>query len=285
MLRQQLRKVKMVISAKEVQELRKMSGAGMMECKLALSDSGGDISKAFKILREKGIAKAEKKSSRDANEGLVGVKVQSKTASIVEINSETDFVSRNSEFHELVNCILDIALVNGQNSLEKNQDVTDLINTAVGKIGENIVLKRSDSITGNIYSYVHNQVKDGLGKIGVLVELNSDHKELTEVGKNLCMHIAALNPKSISKEDLSSEFIEAEKEILQKQLKGSDKSDDIIEKMMVGKLNKFYQENTLLGQKFVIDPSINVEEYINKSAEDLNCKISVKQFIRYEVGS
>ena len=275
----------MVISAKEVQELRKMSGAGMMECKLALSDSGGDISKAFKILREKGIAKAEKKSSRDANEGLVGVKVQSKTASIVEINSETDFVSRNSEFHELVNCILDIALVNGQNSLEKNQDVTDLINTAVGKIGENIVLKRSDSITGNIYSYVHNQVKDGLGKIGVLVELNSDHKELTEVGKNLCMHIAALNPKSISKEDLSSEFIEAEKEILQKQLKGSDKSDDIIEKMMVGKLNKFYQENTLLGQKFVIDPSINVEEYINKSAEDLNCKISVKQFIRYEVGS
>ena len=181
----------MVISAKS-SRTKKMSGAGMMECKLALSDSGGDISKAFKIPVKK-VSQKLKKSSRDANEGLVGVKVQSKTASIVEVNSETDFVSRNSEFHELVNCILDIALVNGQNSLEKNQDVTDLINTAVGKIGENIVLKRSDSITGNIYSYVHNQVKDELGKIGVLVELNSDHKELTEVGKNLCMHIAALN--------------------------------------------------------------------------------------------
>ena len=131
----------MTISAKEVQELRKMSGAGMMECKSALSDSDGDLTKAFKLLREKGIAKAEKKSSRDANEGLVGVKVTGDKASIIEINSETDFVSRNSEFHKLVNSILDLSIVN-DDVLESNKDVKDLINAAVGKIGENIVIRR-----------------------------------------------------------------------------------------------------------------------------------------------
>ena len=275
----------MTVSAKEVQELRKMSGAGMMECKSALSDSGGDVSQAFKLLREKGIAKAEKKSGRDANEGLIGVRVQAEKASIIEINSETDFVSRNSEFQSLVNSILDISMDHESNTLTNNENVAELINAAVGKIGENIVLRRSSHLSGNIHSYVHNSVGQGLGKIGVLLKLNTDSEQVSEIGKNLCMHIAALNPKSISEKDLSNELVNAEKEIIKQQLKDSGKPDNILEKMLEGKLKKFFEENTLLGQKFVIDPSLNVEDYIKQSAEKNNCKISVEQFIRYELGS
>ncbi len=271
----------MTVSAKEVQELRKMSGAGMMECKSALSDSGGDITQAFKLLREKGIAKAEKKSGRDANEGLVGLRVKSGQASIIEVNSETDFVSRNSEFHDLVNSILDISLNESDIKLEENQEVVDLINNAVGKIGENIVLRRSINIKGNIYSYVHNSVSEGLGKIGVLLDIDSDEGNHDEFGKNICMHIAALNPKSISDKDLPQEFIDVEKEIIKKQLKDSGKPNDILEKMMEGKLRKFLEENTLLGQKFVIDPSISIKQYI----EQYKSSISINKFIRYEIGS
>jgi elongation factor Ts len=275
----------MAISAKEVQELRKISGAGMMECKLALNESGGDLTQAFKLLREKGIAKAEKKSSRDANEGLVGVKVLNGKASIVEINSETDFVSRNSEFHQLVNSILDISIVSNDAELDSKQEVIDLINNAVGKIGENIVLRRSNSISGNIYSYVHNSVSDGLGKIGVLIDLDSENKELSEVGKNLCMHIAALNPKSISENDLDNNIILSEKDIIKQQLKDTGKPDNILEKMMDGKIKKFLEENTLLGQKLVMDPTITVGQYVDKFAEENSCKISINQFIRYEIGA
>tara|TARA_B000000532_G_C18851749_1_gene399801 strand:- start:165 stop:992 length:828 start_codon:yes stop_codon:yes gene_type:complete len=275
----------MVISAKEVQELRKMSGAGMMECKTALTDSSGDITKAFKILREKGIAKAEKKSSRDANEGLIGVKVVSGKASIIEINSETDFVSRNSEFHDLVNSILDISLSETKTALEDNHEVIDLINSAVGKIGENIVLRRSTSLKGNLFSYIHNSVSDGLGKIGVLIDIETSCNGISDIGKNICMHIAALSPKSISEKDLDSEIIDAEKEIIKQQLKDTGKPDDILEKMMNGKLKKFYEENTLLGQKFVIDPSISVAEYINQCSSDHKCNISINKFVRYEIGS
>ena len=275
----------MTISAKEVQELRKISGAGMMDCKSALNDSGGDLEVAFKLLREKGIAKAEKKSSRDANEGLVGVKVVDGKATIVEINSETDFVSRNSEFHKLVNSILDISISINDSDLVNNQEVVDLINSAVAKIGENIVMRKSYSLSGNIYSYVHNSVSDGLGKIGVLVDLDSENKELADVGKNLCMHIAALNPKSISEDDFDNDIVLSEKEIIKQQLKDSGKPENIVEKMLEGKLKKFFDENTLLGQKFVIDPTITVGQYIDKCSETYSCKISVKHFIRYEIGA
>ena len=275
----------MTVSAKEVQELRKMSGAGMMECKSALSDSKGDITQAFKLLREKGIAKAEKKSGRDANEGLIGVKVQSERASIIEVNSETDFVSRNSEFQSLVNSILDISIDDQDSTLANNENVAELISAAVGKIGENIVLRRSNYLSGNIHSYIHNSVSQGLGKIGVLLKLNTDSDNVIEIGKNLCMHIAALNPKSISEEDLSNELVNTEKEIIKQQLKDSGKPENILEKMLEGKLKKFYEENTLLSQKFVIDPTLTVEDYIKQSAEKNKCKISVEEFIRYELGS
>ena len=194
-------------------------------------------------------------------------------------------MSRNSEFHNLVNSILDISIDDKDNTLAKNENVNELISAAVGKIGENIVLRRSSYLNGNIHSYVHNSVSQGLGKIGVLLKLNTDSDKVAEIGKNLCMHIAALNPKSISEEDLSEELVVTEKEIIKQQLKDSGKPDNILEKMLEGKIKKFYEENTLLGQKFVIDPALTVDDYIKQSAEKNNCKISVEQFIRYELGS
>ena len=275
----------MTISAREVQELRKISGAGMMECKSALSEADGDLDQAFKILREKGIAKAGKKASRDANEGLIGVMVQEGKASIVEVNSETDFVSRNSEFHSLVRSILDISMSNIGEKEQIMNDSKELINAAVGKIGENIVLKRVDSLNGNIFSYVHNSVSDGLGKIGVLVKLSSNVNDINDIGKNICMHIAALSPKSISVDDLDEDIIKNEKEIIRQQLKDSGKPENIMDKMLEGKIKKFIDECTLLGQKFVIDQSISVKDYLDSFSSDDNDKIIVEEFIRFEVGS
>ncbi|MDC3204755.1 translation elongation factor Ts [Pelagibacteraceae bacterium] len=275
----------MTVSAKEVQELRKMSGAGMMECKSALSDANGNLDEAFKLLREKGIAKAEKKSSRDANEGLVAIKKEGNSAAMIEINSETDFVSRNSEFHELVNSILKIAMKNKKDTDKSIEDTKTLISDAVGKIGENIVLKNIKFIEGNIHSYVHNSVADGMGKIGVLINFNSNSSEIDTIGKNICMHIAASAPKSLTVDDLDKSIIESEKEIISKQLKETGKPESIIEKMMQGKLNKFYEENTLMAQKYVIDPSISIEQYLAQASKEINSQINIQEFLRFEIGS
>jgi elongation factor Ts len=275
----------MTVSAKEVQELRKMSGAGMMECKSALSEANGNLDDAFKLLREKGIAKAEKKSSRDANEGLVAIKKEGNSAAMIEVNSETDFVSRNSEFHDLVNSILEIVMQNKSDTDKSIEDTKTLISDAVGKIGENIVLKNIKFIEGNIYSYIHNSVTDGMGKIGVLINFNSDSNEIDVIGKNICMHIAASAPKSLTVDDLDKSIIENEKEIISKQLKETGKPDNILEKMMQGKLNKFYEENTLMGQKFVIDPSISIEQYLIQASKEINSQINIQEFLRFEIGS
>ena len=275
----------MTVSAKEVQELRKMSGAGMMECKSALSEANGNLDDAFKLLREKGIAKAEKKSSRDANEGLVAIKKEGNSAAMIEVNSETDFVSRNSEFHDLVNSILEIVMQNKNDTDKSIEDTKTLISDAVGKIGENIVLKNIKFIEGNIYSYIHNSVTDGMGKIGVLINFNSDSSEIDVIGKNICMHIAASAPKSLTVDDLDKSIIDNEKEIISKQLKETGKPDNILEKMMQGKLNKFYEENTLMGQKFVIDPSISIEQYLMQASKEINSQINIQEFLRFEIGS
>ncbi len=275
----------MTISASEVKELRKMSGAGMMECKSALSEANGDIEIAFKILREKGIAKAEKKSSRDANEGLIGLKIQEDIAVIVEINTETDFVSRNSEFHKLMNDVLSVAIDNPDNLEKTREESKELINQAVGKIGENIVLKKIEIMKGRIFSYVHNSVANNLGKIGVLISLDPYNKDLDNVGKNLCMHIAASSPKAILTSELDKDLINSETEIIKQQLKDTGKPDDIIEKMLNGKLNKFFEEVVLMNQKFVIDPSMTVKDYLISESSKLGHEISVKKYIKYEIGS
>ena len=275
----------MGISAKEVQELRKISGAGMMECKTALSEANGNIDNAFKLLREKGIAKAEKKSSRDANEGLIGVQIKDNHASIVEINSETDFVSRNSEFQKLVSDVLSLSMNNIGAEDKTISDAPKFINEAVAKIGENIVLKRVATMKGNLFSYMHNSIIDNMGKIGVLLSLECKNSDIDEIGKNLCMHIAASSPKSISNEDLDRSIVENEREIIKQQLKDSGKPENIVEKMMEGKMKKFYEENTLLGQKFVMDPSITIQQYISQSSKELGSDISVKEYLRFELGN
>mgnify|MGYP001353564762 CR=1 FL=1 len=274
----------MNISAKEVQELRKISGAGMMECKSALNDASGDIKEAFKLLREKGIAKAEKKSSREANEGLIGIKSNEKGAVIVEINSETDFVSRNKEFQNLVDEILDKSLI-AKGDDKAIDDCKSLISDAVGKIGENIVFKRVDYLEGDVFSYMHNKIEEGLGKIGVILKIDGISKNYDEIGKNLCMHIAASSPRSIDENDLDTNFLNSEKEIIKNQLKESGKPENIIEKMLNGKINKVLEEVTLMKQKFVMDQSLNIEEYLKNNSEDPNKPITIDKFIRYELGN
>ena len=275
----------MTITAKQVQDLRKISGAGMMECKSALSQSNGDIDEAFKILREKGIAKAEKKSTRDANEGLIGIKITNNQAAIVEINSETDFVSRNKEFHELVNHILEISIDNKGNFEKSLAIASEKISSAVGKIGENIVFKKTSYLEGNVHSYIHNSLANGLGKIGVILLLDSSNDvDVSEIGKNLCMHIAASSPLSISQDDLDDSIIDSEREIIKKQIKDANKPEDILSKMIEGKLNKYLDEILLLKQKFVINPELSVNQYLEEESSKINTKVKIKKFIRFELG-
>ena len=274
----------MTITAKEVQDLRKMSGAGMMECKSALNEANGDLNEAFKLLREKGIAKAEKKSGRTANEGLIGIRHENSAAAIVEINSETDFVSRNNEFQELVNSVLKIA-IDSKGDDQTIDSCKDLISDAVGRIGENIVFKRVSYLEGNVFTYMHNKISDGLGKIGVVLKLNDIEKDIHDIGKNLCMHIAASSPLSIGENDLDENFLSNEREIIINQLKDSGKPENIIEKMLHGKMNKVLEEVTLLKQKFVLDQSLSVEKHLEIESEKLKEQLVIEDFVRYELGN
>ena len=269
------------VTAKQVKDLRRMSGAGMMDCKMALSESSGNLDEAFKLLREKGIAKAEKKSTRDANEGLIGIKSSNDGSAVIEINSETDFVSRNAEFQFLVNTILDIA---AKGNINLKDETSEIINDSIAKIGENIVLKRSEFIEGKTHSYIHNKIADGLGKIGVLIKFKNDDGTLKEIGKNLCMHIAASAPKSLNEFDLDPDIIEEEKNIIKEQLKDSGKPDNIIDKMIEGKIKKFLEEVVLLNQKYVMDPSISIKEFIKNSSNSKGSEVLIEKFIRFELG-
>ena len=275
----------MSVTAKQVQDLRKMSGAGMMDCKSALAENNADVDLAFQWLREKGIAKAQKKSTRDANEGLVSIMSNDNGTAIVEINSETDFVSRNNDFHSLVKSITKLIL-DSKNDYESVKDeISNIINEAIGVIGENIVFKRSNYIEGKTHSYVHNSLGENLGKIGVVLTIETENDiDLKDVGKNICMHIAATNPKSLDIKSLKSEIIETEKNIIKEQLKESGKPDDIVEKMLDGKINKFYEEVVLLNQKYVIDPSLTISKLLDSISSEKGTKVSISSFTRYELG-
>ena len=275
----------MSVTAKQVQDLRKMSGAGMMDCKAALSENDADIDLAFQWLREKGIAKAQKKSTRDANEGLVSIMSNDTGTAIVEINSETDFVSRNKDFHALVKKVTQIVLDAKNNPESVKDNVSTIINDAIGVIGENIVFKRSNYIEGKTYSYIHNSLGENLGKIGVLLDINSEpDSDLSGMGKNICMHIAATSPKSLDESSLDEDIIETEKNIIKEQLKESGKPDEIIEKMLDGKMKKFFEEVVLLNQKYVIDPSMTISGLLEEASNNSGSKISINSFIRYELG-
>ena len=275
----------MSVTAKQVQDLRKMSGAGMMDCKAALAENNADLDLAFQWLREKGIAKAQKKSTREANEGLVSIMSNTSGTAVVEINSETDFVSRNKDFHALVKKITQIILDSEDSPESVKDEISSIINDAIGVIGENIVFKRSSFVKGKTYNYIHNSLGDNLGKIGVLLDIKSDPEiDLTSLGKNICMHIAATGPKSLDESSLDPAVIETEKNIIKEQLKESGKPDDIVEKMLSGKMNKFFEEVVLLNQKYVIDPSVTITKLLEDTGNANSSKISINSFIRYELG-
>ena len=271
-----------MISALLVKELRENSGAGMMDAKKALLETNGDLEAAEDWLRTKGLLKAEKKSSRIAAEGLVGVKVHDNQGMIVELNSETDFVATNKEFIELVDLILKEGFgVNEKDDvLDKivsGKTIQDHINNKIATIGENISLRRVSSLTGdNVYSYVHNSVSNDCGKIGVLVSLEG--KKDDDFGKKLAMHIAATAPLAMSEKDIAEDIVNREKKIISEQLLSEGKPADIAEKILSGKLKKFYQENTLLNQKFVMDPDSSIKQVLE------NNKQTLISFARFKVG-
>ncbi|MEM7671534.1 MAG: translation elongation factor Ts, partial [Pseudomonadota bacterium] len=239
----------MAITASMVKELRDKTGAGMMDAKKALSETDGDMEAAIDLLRVKGLAKADKKSGRTAAEGLVAVAVDGGTGVAVEVNAETDFVARNAEFQEMVGGIAAVALGVADTDGLKTADmggkaVSDVITDKIATIGENMSLRRMARIEGDVVAaYVHSSVTEGMGKIGVLVAVSGgDAAAAAAIGKQVAMHVAATSPASLGVDDLDPALVEREKQVLTDQAKESGKPDNVIEKMIVGRMNKFYQE-------------------------------------------
>lgn len=285
------------ITASEVKTLRERTGAGMMDCKNALAENDGDMDAAIDWLRTKGLAAAAKKAGRVAAEGLVGVAVSEQSAAIVEINSETDFVARNESFQEFVRSVADVSLENGGDyagTLEvpypnESRTVSEQVQHMVSTIGENIQFRRSDGLsvtTGAVASYMHNAVMPNLGKIGVLVALESDGdvEKLKALGKQIAMHVAAANPLSLSIESLDPTVVDRERAVLAEQARESGKSEEIIGKMTEGRLRKFYEEAVLNEQIFVVDGETKIAKVVERAAEDIGADIKLTGFIRYAIG-
>ncbi|SEH62130.1 translation elongation factor Ts [Paracoccus alkenifer] len=256
----------MAITAAMVKELREATGAGMMDAKKALQETSGNMEAAVDWLRTKGLAKAAKKSGRIAAEGLVAVAVEGGKGVAVEVNSETDFVGKNAEFQTMVGDIAQTALsVDSTEALAaaplNGKPVSEVLTDAIARIGENMTLRRMVAVQGDhVVSYVHNAAAPGMGKIGVLVALKGDVDKAQELGKQIAMHIAATSPASLSEADLDPALVEREKSVLTEQARESGKPDAVIEKMIVGRMSKFFEEVTLLGQKFVINPDVTVAQ-------------------------
>jgi elongation factor Ts len=268
----------MQVTATMVKELRERTGAGMMECKKALTEASGDLDAAIEQMRKSGQAKADKKASRIAAEGTAAIASDGKQAVIIEVNCETDFVAKDNQFQEFTNQLAELILKSDLNSIEElsaaslpnGQTVERTRLELVTKIGENIQVRRFEklSASNNVASYAHGK------RIGVLV----DHSGSDEVGKDIAMHIAAAKPLCLSEKEVPADVLDKERDIAKAQAEASGKPAEIIEKMVLGKVNKFLKESTLLGQSFIKDDSLSVEKYL-KSAN-----ASVSKFIRYEVG-
>jgi elongation factor Ts len=283
------------ITASMVKDLRDKTGAGMMDCKTALSETDGDMETAIDWLRKKGISKAAKKAGRAAAEGLVGVAVGKNAGALVEVNAETDFVARNEEFKSFVKSAADLALKEG-GDLEKllaakhgNSDVRQTLTELVAKIGENMSVRRTVALSvdpGVVAAYVHNAASPELGKIGVLVALKStaDQTKLSALAKQLAMHVAAASPLAITPEHLSKDVVERERNVQWELAKQSGKPDNVIEKMMEGRMRKFYEDTVLLSQTFVIDGETQVSKVLEKAAKEFGAPITVEGFVRFQVG-
>ncbi len=287
----------MTISAATVKELRDKTGAGMMDCKNALTETGGDVEAAIDWLRAKGLAKAAKKAGRVAADGLIGVAVKGNVAIMVEVNSETDFVARNDQFQALVTAVAgaalgtdgDVASVRAAPFPGTGRTVEEEIQEAIATIGENIHLRRSARLAvgeGVIASYVHGQVAPGLGTIGVLVALKSagDPEKVTQIGRQVAMHVAAANPLSLTVADLNPGVVERERVVFADQARELGKPEAIIGKMVEGRLRKFYEETVLLSQAFVVDPEISVEVAVKNAEADAGAPITITGFIAFRLG-
>ena len=286
-----------LITAALVKELRDKTGAGMMDCKNALVETNGNIEESVDWLRKKGISGAEKKSTRTAADGVVTVSVSENAAALVEINSETDFVSRNPDFQKFAKNVSSIALNSGSNLdelknakyLDSGKTVKDALTDLIGLIGENIVIRRTvlfNSSTNILSSYIHGQIDEGLGKIGVIlsIESNGDVAKIKELGKKLAMHIAASKPVAISSKDVDPSIIDRERKILIEQAKDSGKPDNIIEKMVEGRISKFFSEITLLDQTWVMDGESKVSKVIENIEKEISCNIVIKDFKYFILG-
>jgi len=287
----------MSISAALVKQLREMTGAGMMDCKAALAETGGDLEAAVDWLRKKGISKADKKAGRTAAEGLIGLATDGLNAVAVEVNSETDFVARNEAFQELVRNIAQVALTT-DGDVEAvaaaaypgtGKSVTDSVRDAIATIGENMTLRRSTKLSvekGAVATYVHNAVAEGLGKIGVLVaiETEGDAEAARNFGRQVAMHVAATNPLALSETEVDPAAVAREKEIFSDQARQSGKPENIIEKMVEGRLRKFYEEVVLVKQAFVINPDLTVENALKEAEKEIGAPAKIAGFVRYALG-
>ena len=281
------------ITSAMVKELREKTGVGMMDCKLALKENNGNIEASIDWLRTKGIAKAAKKEGRVASEGLISIENNGNVASVIEVNSETDFVARNEDFQKVVKKLSALSLESEnldelikKQVDERNISVKDYITEMIASIGENINLRRLSKISlknnGIISSYIHNQVIEGMGKIGVVVALESeaDKSILEDLGKKIAMHIAATNPISISIDEIPEDVLTREKNILSEEARASGKPEEIIEKMTEGRLKKYYQESVLLEQIFVVDGESKVSDILNS----IENPVKITSFVRMGLG-
>ena len=264
-----------------VKELRETTGTGMMDAKKALTETDGDFEAAIDWLRTKGLAKAAKKSSRVAAEGLVAVAVKDGKGVAVEVNSETDFVAKNSDFQEMVGSIANAALgvsntAELSNELIAGKSVSDTITDNIAKIGENMTLRRMETIQAEkVVTYVHNSATQNMGQIGVLVAINGEDSEFA---RQVAMHVAAANPQALSSGELDQSVVEREKHILTEQARESGKPEQVIEKMIQGRMKKFLAEVTLLGQDFVINPDLTVEAAAREAG------VEIVSYVRMAVG-
>ncbi len=283
------------ITAQMVKELRERTGAGMMDCKVALQETGGDMEQAVDLLRKKGLAKAAKKAGRIAAEGLIGLKVEGQKGVVVEVNSETDFVARNDLFQGLVKMIANVALGVGAD-VEKIKaakvgsiTMAEAIADTIAKIGENMSLRRASALSvgkGVIASYVHNSVDEGLGKIGVLVALEStgNGDELKRFGRMVAMHVAASNPQAIDPSGLDPDLVRREKEVLADKFKAQGKPANVIDKIVESGLKTFYKEVCLLDQAFIHEPDKSVAQALKEAEGKVGGPIKVTGFVRYALG-
>ena len=281
-----------------IKELREKSGAGMMDCKKALDESDGNVEKAIEWLRKKGINTAQKKSSRSASDGLITVKIDEDKGIIIEVNAETDFVARNENFQKFCDELALTGLKNDVENVESllkckfldsNQTVQENLTNLISKLGENIVIRRLEFInqkSGYLEKYLHNSINLNSGKIGVLLSYKSNqiNEDVTDFSKNICMHIAATDPKSINIETLNKNLVDKERSIYIEQLKSSKKPDDIIEKIVNGKIKKFYQEVCLLEQTFVMDNKIKVNECISTFNKEHNEIFEINHYVIFKLG-